>query len=493
MNLQLVPYGVVTVVFRHKAAVAAIFLTVLGIGVAYLMLVTPRYQSVAQLIVRFGDRSIPEVDRKPATEMTPSDRREVVLANAHILGSHDLEEATIKAIGLDKIYPDIVTDPPARWSPMDEAVQTFDKDLAVDVGAIDNVITVSFLHPDKQLVPKILHELISLYVARQTTVYQNPQSTFLAGEVKSAGVRLDSSQQALQQFKAKWRITDYDQEVQDLLKQRGDVDTNLQTARSNLIQAQKRKADIAEMLKDIPKTVPAPPSGERYRSIDDALARLGELQAKRSQMMATYRANSPALAALNAGIAQIQAELRSRERESKTRGLSNANPVHQTVQTDYVRASADVEGYAGPVRILEAQLKGIDQRLQALQQNRGTYDDLLRQTQIDEATFKTLSAQYEDARVKDNLNERRISPVTIISQPTLPYRTARPRKLITLAACLFAATILSLGTALTLEALDDRFTTAAQVAYALDLPVLAAFEQQRMPSPTILLPGRGLS
>src|SRR6185437_9997572 len=156
------------VIFRHKAAVATVFVTVIAVGVAYLMLATPKYESVAQLIVRFGDRSIPEVDRKPAAEMTPSDRREIVLANSQILGSHDLEEETIKAIGIGKLYPEIVENPPARWSPMDEAIRTFDQNLTIEVGALDNVISVSFLHPDKELVPKILQKLIALYIAQQT-------------------------------------------------------------------------------------------------------------------------------------------------------------------------------------------------------------------------------------------------------------------------------------------------------------------------------------
>src|SRR6266849_5229896 len=85
MNAQLMPYGILTVLFKHKRAV-------------------------------FGDRSIPTVDRVPTVEMTPSDRRETVLAHAAILGSHDLAETTIESFGLDTVYPDIVDDPPTRWT-----------------------------------------------------------------------------------------------------------------------------------------------------------------------------------------------------------------------------------------------------------------------------------------------------------------------------------------------------------------------------------------
>jgi len=51
-------------------------------GLAYLLIATPKYQSEAQLIVRFGDRSIPELSRSPVTEMSQSDRHEIVEAHA---------------------------------------------------------------------------------------------------------------------------------------------------------------------------------------------------------------------------------------------------------------------------------------------------------------------------------------------------------------------------------------------------------------------------
>jgi succinoglycan biosynthesis transport protein ExoP len=487
MNTQLMPYGLLTLLFKHKKTVFGIFFTIVLAGVAYLLIAVPKYESVAQLIVRFGDRSIPEVDRMPSVELTPSDRRETVLAHAAILGSHDLAEGTINAFGLDKVYPEIVEDPPTAWSPMDEAVKTFLNNLSVDVGTNDNVISVTLLHPDKELAPKLVHKLIDLYVAHQTAVYQNPQSGFLNTEVKDAGNRLAKAQDELEKFKGKWHITDYDQEVQDLLKQRGDVDTSLRTAEASLVQAQHRKSDLEQLIRKVPENIPEQASSEKYRSLDEAESRLADLQAKKSQMLATYNENSPALASLKAGIATAQGEVNARKTALKGRSTSNVNTVYQTLQTDLLRTSADAQSFAEPVRVLTGQLAAIDSRLTDLQQNRGVYNDLMREHQIAENTYRSLSTKYEDARVKDSLNQQRISPATVISQPTLPYRTARPRKLVTILACFFAGMILAIGGALVREALDDRFTTAEQVAFILDLPVLASFERRPRRTAQLLL------
>ena len=133
----------------------------------------------------------------------------------------------------------------------------------------------------------------------------------------------------------------------------------------------------------------------------------------------------------------------------------------------------------------------ITQRLHDLQANRGEFDDLTRERQIAENTYKTLSTQFEDARVKDNLNQKAISPATVISEPTLPYKPAWPRPMLTIAVCFFAGIILAIAIVLALEAIDDRFSTAEQVAFILDLPVLGSFERRRLGVTQALIAYRG--
>ncbi|HYL32514.1 MAG TPA: Wzz/FepE/Etk N-terminal domain-containing protein [Stellaceae bacterium] len=473
--MQLMPFGLLTILFKHKRAVIRVFLVIILSAGLYLLFATPKYESVAQLVVRFGDRSIPDVSRSQPTELTPSDRREIVLANAAILGSPDLAQAAIEAFGLKSVYPDIVANPPSRGTPMDEAVKRFRDNLIVSVGNEDNVITVSLLHPEKTLAPKLVQKLIDLYIARQSAVYQNPQSDFMKKEVADAGTRLDRAQNALESFKEQWRITDYDTEVADLLKQRGDVDSNLRAAQANLAQSVQREKQLQALIKNVPQNIPAPASGEKYHALDDAETRLSDLMSKYSQMSATYNANGPAMATLKAGIEEAKSDVKARRTELSKRSLTDANPVYQNLQEDLLRTSADAESNAQPVGVLSDQLQAINGRLKDLQDHRGQFNDLTREEQIAENTYRSLSAQYEDARVKDNLNLQRITPATVISAPTVPYKTARPRKLITLLTAIVGGGILAIAAALSLEALDDRFTTAEQVSYILDLPILASF------------------
>lgn len=477
--MRTAPAAVLTALFKRKLALLSVFVLVVGAGVGYLMLATPKYQSVAELIVRFGERSIPSLARTPATELTPSDRREIVLANSQLMQSHDLVRATIESIGVARLYPDIMASPPEAWSVMDEAVRTLKANLSVEVGLQNNVITLSVLHPDPKLATQVVRTMIDKYIARESEVYRDPQVSFQRDGLVQAEQRLAAAQNGLEAFKAEHRITDFDQEVIDLLKRRGDVDASLRAAQATLSQAEQRRLDLKTLMAGVPERVPGTPSGEKYRSVDEAQARLADLRSKQSQMLATYSDTSPALEQLRSGIANAERDLRGRQSDVGGRSAALANPVFQTLQTDFFRATADAQSGMGPVRIYTEQLAGVDARLRELQGARGGLTDGLRQVQVADDSYRTLHKQFESAQVKEQLNSQRISSAAVLSQPTEPYRVARPRKLVTLAASLAAGFILAIGTALLLEARDDRFTTPDQLAAALDVPVLATFGGRR--------------
>ena len=94
-----------------------------------------------------------------------------------------------------------------------------------------------------------------------------------------------------------------------------------------------------------------PPPGEQYRAVDQAEARLDELRAKRSQMASTYRSDSPVFQQMDAEIASLQATAKQRTKEAQSRASNAPNVVHQNINTDYLRASADADSAREPERV----------------------------------------------------------------------------------------------------------------------------------------------
>lgn len=472
MRLDPSPPGVMLVLFRWKWPCLGVFAFVTICAVAYLAFAERKYSSQVELVVRFGNHSIPDVDHAERNEISTSERQELVASNAEILQSPDLAQATIEAVGLDAIYPDIATDPPVAWTAMQEGVRRFGKDLALDVGLRSNVITVKLQHRDPRMAQVITQRLISLYIQRQTSIYENPELGFLRTALDHVHGRLATVTQELDAFKGNWRLTDIDQEVVALLKQRSDVHTNLAAAEAAAQQSERRQGELAALLPTIQK-FPLTPAGDRYRALDDAQARLSDLQSKAAQLRAAAGADgNTQLSQSRAAIADAERQVQARRDDVTAHAPVDPGNVYQSLQTDHLRARADAVSSAAAVSVWKDTLTIIANRLTELQDARGTYDELVRAVSIEEAAYRSLSGRVQDAQVKDSLNGQHISPAMVISAPTLPYRPSKPRVLLTLFASVIGGMILAIGSVFLMEALDDRFTTGEQVARRLGLPLL---------------------
>src|SRR5664280_2010122 len=159
-----------TVLFKHKTKIVAIFLaTVITVTVGTFML-SPVYEAKSTLLVKIGRENIyhPEVgDRSP---MISINQEEVVNSEINILTSQDLIEKVITALKIENIYPEVLK---SSWLediglrtkviPMQAAVLKFKKALTAEGIKKSSVIEISFQHKNPQMAAKAVNMLADLY------------------------------------------------------------------------------------------------------------------------------------------------------------------------------------------------------------------------------------------------------------------------------------------------------------------------------------------
>lgn len=481
MIMQSTASDLVTVAFRRKKVFIGVVGAVLLLGASYLILVTPQYRSEASLVVRFDEKAVPTTNM--AHDTTPevtaqNDRRETVVANSEILGSPDLARGVIESFGMDRIYPDVLENPPRLGTPLDEAVRIFGKDLSVEPGQQGTIITLSFQHRDPALAREILQRVIAAYMKREGEIFSSTDITFQEQQMEQAKARLMVNQAALQDFKTGAGISSFDDQIVALIKQRSDVAGNLQNAQVSLGQASERRDGLQALLAKVSPNVQNSASGEKFHAVDEAESRLADLRVKERQMLATYAGSSPMLDQLRASIATAQADVQRNRGQVAGREASAPNLVYQNIQTDLLRASAESRAFAESVAVLKGQLTAMDKSLRDSEAQHTRLNDLTRAVQIDDSAYRALALHMEDARVVQNRVHDRLSHGAVISKPSLPYKAARPRYLITAIATVFAALMMGIIAIIFLELIDDRFTTALQVEQRLGIPILAAFGER---------------
>ena len=155
---------ILNVVFKRKAQILVVFVTVVSAVSFWTLLAIPAYEATAQLLVKMGRESI----FIPATgNMNPvinNDREERINSEIEILKSQALAEKVVAALGPTVIYENLKDDNPgildrlipdadAHISPAEIAALKFEKAVAnlnkaLQVQAIkdSNVIQINFKH-----------------------------------------------------------------------------------------------------------------------------------------------------------------------------------------------------------------------------------------------------------------------------------------------------------------------------------------------------------
>jgi uncharacterized protein involved in exopolysaccharide biosynthesis len=411
MKIEPTTRGFLSAIFRQRKRFATVFLLIMAGGLLYVLFTRSEYEAAGSLLVKFGRDATPEIarsDNNMPEIITQSDRRETIVSDIGILQSHALLYEIIQSIGVENLYPGITRRVKGKDNPTEAAIrQLWKSDLIVKSNPQSNIIDVRMVNEKPVIAASFVHTLFERFIQRQSEMFNKPQTNFLENEVREAANKLERSQQSLEAFKQDKEISSIDDEIAELLRQKSDAGT----------------VDL---------------DGN-----DDAWDRLAEMQAKESQMLATYLPSSPLVARQHQSVALAKKQLEQRKAEQNA-------------------------------RIGDATAK-INKRIAELEAQRTHYRDLARQVEIDEENYKNYQLRSENARINALLNRNSITPIVVVDEPVVPVKPLRPRRMLIIAMCLLAGAIFGTATALAFETLDPRFTSPQQVHDILGVPVMANF------------------
>ncbi len=403
--------------FRQSFTFVLVFLLVGGLGVGYLTVTKPIYEVHSSMLVKFGSDARPDGNASENTDYAQADyhaRQEIIQSYIKIMLSRDLLRGLVTKFGPSQIYPDLKLKPNDK-TPISEMV--IDKLLGGDLKVTNDeshVIDIAVRNRDPHIAIAIATFVMDAFVRERTEIYNTPQTNFLQQQIEESRQKLEAAQRTLQAFKQQAGISAIDEELSQLLKEKGDL------------------------------------TALAYTAITDAQKRLSDLQEKQAEMEATYRDDSPMLQRLHETLVVAQEDLKKRRN--------------------------DLNAPDGNGSSLSAKLASVDKRIAYLESQRGKYNDLQQQVSIAQDNYLIYLKRGEEARINNLLNKENITSIDVMDHPALPASPVKPKKLIVLALTFLAALVAAGGMALSRELLDDRLNTPEKLYDALRVPVLASFE-----------------
>lgn len=310
------------------------FLAVFVPALIVAALLRPSYRATATLAVlpapEFTVRTTAG-SHDPNTSALAMDQ--IMKAETAILDSDDLHAAALQKVGETVVYPNLFGPPspnlavralravlhallsPWLVTPADtraalhqRALKDFESDLDLLPTKDANVITVSFDNPGNAAAASVVNALLSLYAARRTHLYDDPQEAIVRKAVAASEAAAAMADRRLADYKARNGISDYIQQRDLLLHRLTQASQTAATADASRAEQAARVSALTQQLRGEPASVPVFRESDPDTRLQAARAALLDLRTKLAAARQKYLDGSRIVTSLNAQVVAQEAE-----------------------------------------------------------------------------------------------------------------------------------------------------------------------------------------
>lgn len=489
MLIELTTPGVLYVLFRQRRVILGFLGFFVLLAVTYCLIATPRYEADASVVVNFGRQLTGDVGNDHAgNEQSAASMDEIITSYGMVLQSDAVARDVINGVGFAKIYPALYEAEKNgsrgllagvrsllgmhSKTPMERATYRLThSDTKIEVPKDSAVIQVTLFNPDPAVAKQALGMLINRFLEQQAQIGRDPQLEFVQSQVAFYKKKVTDAQAAMESFELKNHISAMDEENSYLLKQRSDLEAQLALNKVRIEEDQRKSAALHDQLKTLAETVDLHQE-DRDAALDAARTQLVELQVRQESLSTSFGPDSPAAKVNNAQIAKLQDFIRSYPSRTPLVQMS-PNTTYQTTQTALLQTEADLQGAVKSQPVLEQQISEITARLAERSREQSTYQDLVREYQIDDQNYRAYLQAVQQARIAVDLNKEGGTTVAVYDPAHMASSApTRPRTALIIAAGIVLGLLFGFTAAFVRESLDERLNTPRQVTAVLGLPLL---------------------
>jgi len=465
-------HDLATAVFYHRWLILIAFLLPVLAALGAAKMARPSYIAQARLLVLYGSEYFYRPPGQPGGSI-PLDRNEIMLGELQVLQSTTLALGTLEKLGVDHVYPGT---PAGDRAALDRAALRLGRDLTVTTIPQSNVLELSFRSHDPQVAADVLQALIDAYMERRAAIFQRAPTTVVQADQAAFLARLHQAEDALGSFADAHGIFNVDQQMILLLQQQAG---NRQARNDNAQAISETKASLAALEGQFARVSPTMQiyaDSERSQTSQVLTESLARLQVKRRDLASRYQDSYALVQDVDRQIGALQTEIAQTPAREPAVARRGVNSLYQTLQGQQISLQAQLAGLQAKADELAAAGAVIDAKVMDLGQAARQYRDLVRNRDLLDDAYRSLSHSYDEAQIGDAVERGRTANVRVVQPPVPPAVGVNLRRVL-IAGGLVVGLLAALAVLAVAHAFKRVFVTVRDVKVALDLPVLVAIDR----------------
>jgi uncharacterized protein involved in exopolysaccharide biosynthesis len=199
-----------------------------------------------------------------------------------------------------------------------------------------------------------------------------------------------------------------------------------------------------------------------------------ELQNKRTQLLTKFRPDDRLVKEVDQQIKTTRAALEKASHETATEQSTDLNPLRQTLEAELSRGRVDQAGAQGRHEMLAGQVQQYEAQLSRLEGVTAEYEDLNRKVKESGENYQLYKRKEEEARITDELDQNKITNVSVAEAPIQPQLPVKPNRPLNLILGVFLGALLGIGSVIVAEFMRDTVLTPRELEVLTGRKVLAS-------------------
>lgn len=471
------------ILFRHKLMMTTVFLVIVGIVTAFAYLSTPKYETVATVVLksRHEDLGVFSTGGSSGPSFFPVTKEDINTA-IQIFMSREVLEKTVKELSLHTFEPPeeeksafeeffdkmskklgevmVALDLKTPLKPFDSSVKKLGETLVAEPSPLANAITLSLKGEYPALIRRVLNKHLDSFLSHYISVYEIEEGEeFFKSERNAFKDKLEALEDEAAAFLKKAGVTDFGGEISG----NNELRRTLMTRRST--------ADLG--IRELEETIQA---------IETALSRDKIVLNREMRQVPSIRDLSEQLVNVESEKARL---LTIHKPESEK--IKNNDRVLGATESQLRQAVVDLlEADKADLAVMKMQVVALIEEEEALAAKNSdlkdlqkNYDRLIREQQQANEGFNLYSDKYEEARTNTQRNLKRICNVSIADRASKCVEPVFPNKLFLIILSIILGMFCSIGSAFLMDFLDNSLVKPEDVKRILEMDVLTSFPKVR--------------
>ena len=485
--------------FRHKLLITVTFLTI-AVGTGLVTFLMPNeYESRMKILVKNLRTDVPITpERTTGTNGTAADNNvseTQINSEIELLTSKDLLNQVASECGLDKRPPSLMQRLGLKEMPRTDAArievasERLARELAINPVKKANIVEITYSSSSPQVAAAVLRKLQDLYLEKHLKLHRLPGTyEFFKAQAAQYKQQLREAEQQLSTFQRSMNVVSLSQQKDLTVQKMTDGKSKLLETDAFIQEVTQRINRIEQQLRTLePRIVTQRRALPNQYSVERLNTMMVELQNRRTQMLTKFKPGDRLVRELDEQIQTTRTALEKASRETTTEQPTDLNPLRQTLEAELARAKVDLAGAQARHVSLAGQVRDYESQLSRWEGITAEYQDLTRRVKEAEDNYQLYEKKQEEARIADQLDQNKITNVSVAEAPVPSQLAARPNRALNLLLGIFLGVLVSIGSVVAAEFFRENVHTPRELEALTGTPVLATVPQDHLSRRSLII------